>query len=323
MLQTPGSPRAPRTAARSSVLVLASATLGGCAGALDPKGPAAASRETLFLAALAVAVAVIVLVTWLTVRAARSEHALGERADRFVLLGGLVMPTVVLMAFMGYSFSVLADVPDGDRLRIELVGHQYWWEVRYPDTGLVTANEIHVPTGRPVEFVVTTDDVNHSVWIPELGPKIDMIPGRVNEVVLQADEPGSYLGHCAEFCGLQHAKMKFHVVAEEPDRFEAWLAAEAEPARFSSAAAQQAFTENSCAACHTVRGTDAAGEIGPDLTHFASREFFGAGVVPTTRDNLLEFVPAYQSLKHGALMPDLPQAAGDLELLVDTLLELE
>lgn len=295
----------------------------GCAGALDPRGPAAASRETLFLVALVIAVLVIIAVTWLTLHAMRSERPLGDRADRFVVVGGLVVPTVILLAVMGYSFSVLADEPAGEQLTVEVVGHQYWWEVRYPDSDVVTANEVHVPTGRPVRFVVTTDDVLHSFWVPELGPKVDMVPGRINEVVLQADDAGTYFGHCTEFCGLQHAKMKFHVVAEDQGAFDDWLAAEAAPATFPSAQAEQAFMENSCAACHTIRGTDANGDLGPDLTHFAAREFFGAGVIETNRENLAEFVPAFQSLKHGSLMPDLPQAAPDVDLLVDTLLELE
>lgn len=289
---------------------------------MAPVGPDAASRRTLFLVALAVAVVVIVVVTWLTVRAVRSQEPLGD-AGRFVVVGGLVVPTVILLAVMGYSFTVLADQVEGEPLTVEVIGHQYWWEVRYPDSGVVTANEVHVPVDRPVRFVVTTDDVLHSFWVPELGGKIDMVPGRVNETTLRADEPGRWLGHCTEFCGLQHARMRFHLVAEPAEDFEAWLAAEAEPARFPSAEAEQAFTEYSCAACHTVRGTPANGTLGPDLTHFAAREFFGAGIVETTRENLTEFVPAYQSLKHGALMPDLPQAGPDLDLLVDTLLELE
>lgn len=302
--------------------VAAGLLLGGCAGALDPAGPVADRQRWLFLVALVIAGVITVGVVGATLRALRSRDGLRD-GNRFVVLGGLVMPTVVLMGVMGLTFVVLADeLPADDELVVEVEGNQYWWEVRYPDAGVVTANEIHVPVDRPVRFVVTTDDVLHSVWVPELGGKIDMVPGRTNEVVLQADEAGLYEGACAEFCGLQHAKMRFHVVAEPADEFAAWLDEQAEPAEVGRAA-MQALTENSCAACHTIRGTSATGQLGPDLTHFGSRLFLGAGILVNNRENLQEWVPATQSLKHGALMPDLPQAEDDLDVLVDTLMGLQ
>lgn len=313
----PASPRPGRALAVGCAALL----LSGCAGALDPAGPVAARQRWLFLLALGIAAAVITGVVALTIHALRSSSAPGD-GHRFVLLGGLAMPTVVLMGLMGVTFTVLAEEVSGEPLVVEVTGHQYWWEVRYPDSGVVTANEIHVPVDRPVRFVVDTDDVLHSVWVPELGGKIDMVPGRVNEVVLQADEPGTYAGACAEFCGLQHATMRFHVVAEPAEDFESWLAAEGEPAEVGDEA-MAAFRENSCAACHTIRGTDADGELGPDLTHFGSRQFLGAGILDNDRETLQQWVPATQSLKHGSLMPDLPQAEDDLDLLVDLMLELE
>lgn len=304
------------------MVVMAGPVLGGCAGALDPAGPVADRQRWLFLVALAVATVIAVGVGWLTVHALRSREGLAD-GNRFVLLGGLVMPTLVLMALMGVTFSVLAEEVPGERLVVEVTGHQYWWEVRYPEGDVVTANEIHLPVGQPVRVVVDTDDVLHSVWVPELGGKIDMVPGRTNEVVLQADEPGTYEGYCTEYCGLQHAKMRFHVIAEPAEDFGAWLDAQAGPASVDDAAAMQAFRENSCAACHAIRGTDAAGTLGPDLTHFGSRQHLGAGILENDRETLTEWIPATQSLKHGSLMPDLPQAEDDLDLLVDLMLELE
>lgn len=328
MAQQPRA-RSARTRSRvrwAVVAVLAGLLLGGCAGALDPAGPVASRQRWLFLVALVVAAIVSVGVLGATVQALRTRVGLRD-ADRFVVLGGLVMPTVVLMAVMGLTFAVLAaEQPDealvDEALVVEVVGHQYWWEVHYPDSEVVTANEIHIPVDRPVRFVVTTDDVLHSVWVPELGGKVDMVPGRTNEVVLQADDPGRYEGACAEFCGLQHAKMRFHVVADPPDEFAAWLDQQAAPAEVDPRA-MEAFTASSCAACHAIRGTDAAGELGPDLTHFGSRPFLGAGILANDRENLRQWVPATQSLKHGSLMPDLPQAEDDVELLVDMLLELQ
>lgn len=317
----PHRPRWRRIALRIAGSSVAALVLGGCAGALDPAGPVAASRRTLFLVALTVATIIAVVVMALTVMATRQERPRWD-GDRLVVIGGLVMPTVVLAGIMGYSFAVLADDVPGEEVVVELVGHQYWWEVVYPDSGVVTANEIHVPAGVPVRFVVTTDDVLHSVWVPTLGGKIDMVPGRTNEIVLQADEPGRHVGHCTEFCGLQHARMLFHVVAEEPGDFETWLDEQAEPASFVSAEAERAFRENSCAACHTIRGTSADGRLGPDLTHLASRELFAAGILETNRENLRRWLPYAQTLKQGALMPDLPQAEDDLDVLVDQLLEL-
>ena len=307
---------------RVAVAVAAGLLLGGCAGALDPAGPVAQRQRWLFLVALGTAGVIAVGVIGATVWALRTRDGLRD-GDRFVVLGGLVMPTVVLMAVMGLTFAVMAaELPTDGELVVEVEGNQYWWEVRYPDTGVVTANEIHVPVDRPVRFRVTTDDVLHSFWIPELGGKVDMVPGRTNEVVLQADEAGLYEGACAEFCGLQHAKMRIHVVAEPADEFAAWLDEQAEPAEVEPEA-MQAFNENSCAACHTIRGTSASGRLGPDLTHFGSRRFLGAGILVNNRENLRQWVPAAQTLKYGVLMPDLPQAEDDLDLLVEMLSELQ
>ena len=307
---------------RVAALLTGAALLGGCAGALDPAGPVAQRQRWLFLLALGVAAVIATGVVAVTVHALRTHDGLAD-GDRFVTHWGLVMPTLVLLGIMGVTFSVLATDTPGEELVVEVTGHQYWWEVTYPDSGVVTANEVHVPVDRPVRFVVHSEDVLHSFWVPELGGKVDMVPGRTNEVVLQADEPGTYRGACAEYCGLQHAKMLFHVVAEPSADFDAWLAAQAEPAAVDDARFLEAFTENSCAACHTIRGTAANGELGPDLTHFGSRSHLGAGILENNPENLSGWIPAAQSLKRGAQMPDLPQARDDLDLLVDTLLELE
>jgi len=188
----------------------------------------------------------------------------------------------------------------------------WWWEVRYRDaaTGaqVVTANEIRIPVGRPVYFGLGSADVIHSFWVPSLGGKMDMLPGRVQHLLLQADRPGTWRGQCAEYCGEQHARMALHVVAEEPAAFDAWLAAQARPANDATASQEvargrEAFLAHRCNACHTVRGVSEESRLGPDLTHVGSRLHLGAGTVPNDPGQLAAWVAHTQQLKPGARMP--------------------
>lgn len=238
-----------------------------------------------------------------------------ERANVIlVVLFGIGIPIVVLVAlFIVSNLYVLqkTDAParGATKLSVTVIGHQWWWEVRYADAGVVTANEIHIPARTPVEVVGTSADVIHSFWVPELNRKIDLIPGRRNRVELYAEHPGRFRGQCAEFCGLQHAHMAFEVVAEPAAGYERWLAAEAEPASPASGAAaregEQLFMENACASCHTVAGTTAAGTIGPDLTHLASRRTLAADTVPNDPAELRRWISHPQDVKPGNRMPGL------------------
>jgi cytochrome c oxidase subunit 2 len=207
-----------------------------------------------------------------------------------------------------------------DRLVIEVIGHQWWWEVNYPDQGFVTANEIHIPVGEPVQVQLIAADVIHSFWVPELHGKLDLVPGQTNTLWLEADTVGEYRGLCAEFCGIQHAKMLFVVVAEPREEFDAWAAAQQEPApQPAGELAQQGlvvFTDAGCNDCHTVRGTAAEGELGPDLTHFASRLTIGAGVYPNDRETLASWVLDPHTLKEGNLMPATSLSETELEALL-------
>jgi cytochrome c oxidase subunit II len=204
----------------------------------------------------------------------------------------------------------------GDQaLFVTVVGHQWWWEYRYDsydgrELGFVTANELHIPTGddgapRPVHLKLQSGDVCHSFWVPRLGGKMDLIPGRTNLLSFQTDEPGLYLGQCAEYCGDQHANMLLRVVAEPPAKFEAWLANEAKDAVDDPAVAEgkATFLANSCVNCHRIAGTPAQGTAAPDLTHLMSRETLASGQVPNTRSNLRKWVHDPQSIKPGVLMP--------------------
>lgn len=249
--------------------------------------------------------------------------------DPFVIIAGIVIPGAVLAGTFAFSLGVLNDIgPSSDEpgLSLEVVSHNWWWEVRYPN-GAVTANEIHIPVGERVELTLPTADIIHSFWVPELQVKEDHIPGRDNMLSLQAEEPGRFQGLCAEFCGVQHANMKFQVFAQPPGEFEEWLAAEAEPAAEPETATarrgNEILTSSSCAGCHTVRGTSADGDLGPDLTHLASRETIGAGLMPLTRENLADFVSNPQDDKPGITMPPTELTDDEVDAVVDYLMGLE
>jgi cytochrome c oxidase subunit 2 len=232
------------------------------------------------------------------------------------------MPVVVTSALFVWSDifvikSTAAPTPGSTALTIEVTGRQWWWEVRYPGTSAVTANEIHIPVRTRVNVIGRSDDVIHSLWVPELNRKIDLIPGRVNRLLLDADKPGIYTGQCSEFCGLQHAHMTVSVIAQSKPAFRAWLANMSRPARSPTTAAgragRAAFLGSSCADCHTLRGTSAHGDVGPDLTHLATRRGLAALTIPNTRDELRKWIEDPQSIKPGAKMPAVPLSGSELD----------
>jgi cytochrome c oxidase subunit 2 len=255
----------------------------------------------------------------------RMRATLGS--TRFVLAAGVGFPVVVLSLLLVHVLlvgrAVSLPLPGGPApLRIGMVGHQFWWEVRYPETesgaGFVTANEIRIPTGRDVVLEVASADVIHSVWIPALHGKIDMIPGRVNRRVIRADRPGVLRGQCTEYCGVQHALMAFLVVAETPRDHDAWLRRQREPSAEPQdeflAMGRRVFGEVGCGACHTVRGTEWASALGPDLTHVGSRLSLAAGVLDNHRGTLAGWIAGAQDLKPGNAMPSFAAALEGAEL---------
>ncbi|MEZ2410658.1 cytochrome c oxidase subunit II [Bosea sp. RCC_152_1] len=308
------------------VVTLAALPAAGCAGwqsALDPHSPQAQ--------ALAELIGVIVLicgVVWLLVvlvlacaiwrrRPLRPQPlALDQRVERrmSIAVGSAVALTAVtLVALTALSFIATrkSDATAQEPLVIRLRAFQWWWEVTYlgqsPDEIVVTANEIHVPVGQPVRVELVAADVIHSFWVPSLAGKQDMIPGRQNALTFTARREGVYRGQCAEFCGVQHAHMAFLVVAQPPEAFEAWLARQRAPAAAPADAEQEAgravFMSRGCAACHSVRGTQARGRLGPDLTHVGSRRMIAAGLVETTRGSLAAWIADPQTMKPGNAMP--------------------
>ncbi|NUZ07015.1 cytochrome c oxidase subunit II [Piscinibacter koreensis] len=236
----------------------------------------------------------------------------------WIVGGGLVMPIGVLSALLLYGTwrtdaASAALAPNA--LVVSVTGRLWWWEIRYVDPAsgrsVAVANELRLPVGRPVRLALASADVIHSFWVPELGGKVDLVPGRLHHVSIDAVRPGVYRGPCAEFCGTQHARMTLHVVAEEPAAFDRWLAGQAvdagEPAG-AAARGRVAFAERGCAACHTVRGVSEARTVGPDLTHVASRLHLGAGVLRNEPGAFGRWITGVQALKPGAHMPALDGA---------------
>ncbi|MPZ72883.1 MAG: cytochrome c oxidase subunit II [Nitriliruptorales bacterium] len=273
-------------------------TLSACGGdapsLLEPASEAARLVERLWWLLFWISAVVVVVVAGFIAAATLRPPAAAEEVDRrmvpwgepFVVVAGLVVSGLVLAGTFVVSvidLNALGSPPGEPQLEIEVVARTWWWEVRYPN-GAVTANEIHVPVGVPVEVALPTGDVIHSFWVPQLQVKKDHVPGVVNRLWLQADEPGRYRGQCAEYCGLQHANMVFYVVADPPDDFQAWVieqaARAAEPTGPGAQRGRDVFLGSSCVSCHTIRGTPARGELGPDLTHLASREKIAAGLFP-------------------------------------------
>jgi len=237
-----------------------------------------------------------------------------QRASRRWVTVASVASGVLLVALLVADVATgraLSRLPTSDALRIELTAQQWWWQARYLDAAgnpeFTVAGDLHLPVGRPVVIALKSADVIHTFWVPSLHGKKDMLPGRSTELALRADRPGTYRGACAEFCGLQHALMAFSVTVQPQEGYEAWRAAQAAPARTPDTVEGQRgralFESLDCAGCHTVRGTAAAGTLGPDLTHVGSRPVLAAGTVPRTREHLAAWIVDPQSLKPGSTMP--------------------
>jgi cytochrome c oxidase subunit 2 len=236
---------------------------------------------------------------------------------------------VLFLATARYIFGIEGQEPGPHALHVTVVGHQWWWEIRYPDLGIVTANELHVPLSDSAEPTPTflglqSADVIHSFWVPQLAGKVDLIPNRINRVWIEPRRSGTYVGQCAEFCGLQHAGMLLHVIVHSRAEFDRWVAGQRAPAEDAPAAraGREMFESLACISCHTVRGTPAKGVFGPDLTHLMSRATLGAGVARNTPENLRAWIHDPDSLKPGALMPAMGVSREDTDRLVAYLLTL-
>nr|WP_244621813.1 cytochrome c oxidase subunit II [Mesorhizobium albiziae] len=297
--------------------------LSSCSGlqsALDPAGEEAHQvlqlSVVLFCGAAAIWLGVVAALLY---TARRRRKSLSEQsASRFILFGGAVLPSVTLAALLSYSLWLMPGLrPFGQAasavLHVEVTGKQYWWHVVYRRSNgpvVVSANEIRLPVGQRVELTLASSDVIHSFWIPALGGKMDMIPGRTNRLSLLANKAGTFRGPCAEFCGTSHALMAFAVVTMEAQAFQEWLGTQARPSPRAADDGAALFLRHGCGACHAVAGIDARGTIGPDLSHLGSRLTLGAGSLPNTADAIARFITEPERIKPGVQMPSfamLPQ----------------
>lgn len=302
--------------------------------ALDAAGVQAARIENLWWIFFWVCTAVFVLVMGTLLialfRKRGEPRPGGERRMARVVAGAVALSAVILIGLLVASVatgSAIGTPAPADALELEVIGHQWWWEVRYdhpvPSRSFTTANEIHIPVGRAVHVETRSSDVIHSFWVPNLHGKRDLIPGHPSELWLRADRPGVWRGQCAEFCGHQHANMGLLVVAEPVEQFQAWYDAQLRPAappRTPQALkGRQVFLSLPCPTCHTIAGTEAGGKTAPDLTHLASRRTLAAGTLPNTRGHLGGWILDSQDAKPGNKMPPVAMKSDDLLALLDYL----
>jgi cytochrome c oxidase subunit 2 len=302
---------------------------------LNPAGPQTRMIDRLwdamYLTAIIVFVLVVAALLWSAFRRRPIDDPpqtpAREQSLKTVVGAATGLTILVLLGFLVYDVAVGRQItrnPGPQALQIRVTGHQWWWEVQYRDSiaqnWATTANEIHIPTGRPVALELRSTDVIHSFWPPDLTPKRDLIPGNVNSLWFRADSAGVYRGQCAEFCGLQHAKMGFLVIAEPPDRFALWLARQRDTAQTPTTdltrRGQEVFLGSTCVMCHAIGGTPAGSRIGPDLTHLASRRTIAAGTLPNTRGNLAGWILNPQRIKPGTRMPANQLSSADLQALL-------
>ena len=317
-----------------AVLIAALTGCGGWQSVLDPAGPQSgriASLWWFFVWLLGAIYVIVIAATFFGVFRGRREHTdpAARPLFRRNVTAAVIVTAVILVLLIVVSVvtgkAVSTSLASNQALVIEVTGYQWWWEIRYPDSAnasrtLTSANEIHIPVNRPVMLRVTGGDVIHSLWIPNLSGKIDLIPSRTNVIYVSADRPGVFRGQCAEYCGLQHAHMALFVVAESQAEFNRWFEHQLQPAPEPSDAAlkrgQQVFLTAPCSMCHMIRGIHAFGQVAPDLTHIGSRRTIGAGTLPNTTGHLAGWVTDSQRVKPGNRMPPISLAPEDLQPLL-------
>ena len=330
--------------------ILASSILVICASctqpqsSMNPAGPAGRSLAQIgWITYVLFGVTALIMWVLLLFAAIRRRGTLDEHlpwdtggGQNWIFIGGFAIPFVVLCGMFVFAMERMSEFPIHPTTNltpeIRVIGHQWWWEVHYlhggPSQEFTTANEIHIPVGRPVDIVLETADVIHSFWVPALHGKVEMIPGQPNMIRLEASRPGTFEGECGEFCGMQHAHMRLLVVAQPLAAYDAWRQQQLQPAALPTSEealhGRDVFNNAACALCHTVRGTVAQGKVAPDLTHLASRQYIAANSYRNNQANLEAWVTHAQSLKPGNEMPDVTAFTGsDLRALVNYLQQLK
>lgn len=291
---------------------------------------------------LSITAVIFVVVASLLVYAIVKFRARPANADREpaqvygstqIELAWTIVPILVVLVLFAATARVIHAIQDAPQpstaVEVTVIGHQFWWEYRYPALGVVTANELHVPVSdpsqpRPTFLKLLSADTDHSFWIPQLGGKTDLIPNRVNRLWMDPLRPGIFLGQCAQYCGTQHAKMLQRVSVDTADDFDAWIRAQRQPAieDESARSGRRIFETTACINCHTVRGTAANGRFGPDLTHLMSRATIAAGAAENTPENLRLWLKDPEAIKPGSLMPAMKLSDGELDALVRYMLAL-
>lgn len=330
-----------RTRARAATFAVATTVVFAACGSsrspsmLDPKGSEAKHIAGVWWLMFGLAAGVYLVVGGLIVHAilrgrrrARSEDATVDGPDsprfddRMIAYGGVVVPLIILfvLAVVTVRTTNALRRPSADALRVDVVGKRWWWEVTYPSTHFTTANAIHLPAGRPIEIRLSSADVIHSFWVPQLAGKVDTIPGQTNVLRFRAQTPGTYEGECAEFCGIQHAHMGFVVVVQPEGDFQRWLAQHEkpplEPASELADEGQVAFATLPCAGCHTIAGTPAQGTLGPALTDLGARSTLGGGASVNDPAHLERWIRDAPAVKPGVLMPSITMTDAQARAIV-------
>lgn len=300
-------------------------------GLFNPSSPEMEALAGLTYYTIAISAAILGIIVfamiYIIVRYRKSPGDTEEPYQNFGNLNLEIVWTLIPCAIVAVLFLLTCntmkaiDPPvDGREPDLIIIGHQWWWEIRYANSGIITANELHIPVGEYLLARIESIDVIHDFWVPELGRKIDAVPGHPNHLWIVAGEPGVYLGACAEFCGAQHANMRIRVIAESQEEFEEWKKQELviPPTPSSGIAAEGAklFQEKACMNCHTIMGTAAAARVGPNLTHLNGRQTIGAGVLTNTPENLNKWLTNPQKYKQGSLMPNMKLSPEEVDAIV-------
>ena len=299
---------------------------------LDPKSPQALAISDLFVITLLISAVILLLITGLVIYSAvrfRARPGDGEPPQNFgftpLEIGWTAGPLVIVtvLAFLTIDGVGKALPEANQKPDLIVIGHQWWWEIRYPQSGVVTANEIHLPAGKKMLAQLESADVVHDLWIPDLGPKMDLNPGYQHFLWLEADTAGNYLGACAEYCGSEHAWMLIRAIVQPTNEYDAWIASQSKaqsvPTSGTQADGWKVFSSETCISCHAINGTTAKGKAGPDLTHFGSRQTLGAGVLTNNPDNLMKWLQDPQKVKPSIYMPNVQLDQQELKSLVDYL----
>lgn len=317
---------------------VALAVLAGCSSTqtfLQPNSPSAQDTANLFYLLFVIAALIFILVEGLLVvfvlryqRRAQNEHPEQIHGNTPLEITWTLIPALILAGVFALTIRTMASsspklAPTAEGMQINVIGHQWWWEIQYPDQKVVTASELHIPTGKVVNVKLTSDNVIHSFWVPQLMGKTDTVPGHTNASWLYTETPGLYHGQCAEFCGEQHAHMLFRVLAQPQAEFDAWIQSQQVAPTPVAAGSPQARGQEifltpakGCIGCHTVEGTTAKGIVGPNLTHFASRDCFAGCMVEHTTENLSRWLHNPQAVKPGTLMKIPPLTDEEVNSLI-------